>query len=152
MNGSDQQQPVHAGGCLCGAVRFTIQGPMRPVVNCHCGQCLRFHGHHGAYTNVEMDRLRFEADAALRWYDSSASARRGFCGTCGSSLFWQRRDDAAIGISAGCLDRPTGLATAGDIFVADKGDYYTIEPGRPAMDQGGSAAVLATAGITPPDA
>ena len=38
------------GGCLCGAVRYRVDGPLRPVTVCHCGQCRRTHGHAAAYT------------------------------------------------------------------------------------------------------
>ena len=31
---------VTAGGCLCGAVRYELVGPLRDVVNCHCSECL----------------------------------------------------------------------------------------------------------------
>ena len=61
----------------------------------------------------------------VRWYRASPAARRGFCGNCGSTLFWQA--DAAperISIATGLFDGPTGLTTAGHIFCADKGDYY----------------------------
>lgn len=132
---------VRTGGCLCGAVRYRIDGPVRAVVNCHCGQCQRFHGHHGAYTTVADSQFAFAVDDGLRWYASSDIARRGFCATCGSSLFWQRLDSGEIGVAAGTLDQPTGLTTAGDIFVADKGDYYSIEPGRPSRPQGGGNAL-----------
>jgi hypothetical protein len=30
------------GGCLCGAVRFEVLGPLRDVVLCHCGECRRW--------------------------------------------------------------------------------------------------------------
>lgn len=120
------------GGCLCGGVRYRLTGDLRPVVNCHCGQCRRFHGHHGAYTTLPMERFTLLSDATLRWYRSSDIARRGFCSTCGSSLFWQRLDGRhGISVAAGTLDEPTGLFTLGDIFVADKGDYYEIDDGLP---------------------
>jgi hypothetical protein len=139
-------ESIRTGGCLCGGVRFRLTGELRPVVNCHCGQCRRFHGHHGAYTTLPLAQFAPIADATLRWYDSSDFARRGFCATCGSSLFWERKDGTeGIAVAAGCLDQPTGLTTLGDIFVADKADYYTIEPGRPSRPQGGAVKMAASA-------
>ena len=117
----------HLGGCLCGAIRYEINGPLRSVLNCHCGMCRRFHGHFGAYTSVSRAHLTFCGSAEPHWYRSSDSARRGFCSTCGASLFWQRKDSDEISIAAGSLDQPTGLNTAGHIFTADKGDYYDID-------------------------
>lgn len=67
----------------------------------------------------------------LRWYQSSPTAERGFCVTCGSSLFWRQVNSAQIDVAPGALDAPTGLRLAGHIFVADKGDYYDIADGLP---------------------
>ncbi|MGH6932613.1 MAG: GFA family protein [Dongiaceae bacterium] len=114
------------GGCLCGAVHYEVRGPMREVVNCHCGQCRKFHGHFGAYSNCELDDLTVVGRPYLKWYNSSNFARRGFCGKCGSSLFWQRRKGNSISIAAGSLERPTRLKTIRHIFVADMGDYYKL--------------------------
>ena len=119
------------GGCLCGAIRYEISGPLRSVLNCHCGMCRRFHGHFGAYTSVSRANLRFCGSSEPHWYQSSDSARRGFCSICGASLFWQRKDSGEISIAAGSLDKPTGLNTAGHIFTAHKGDYYDIEDQAP---------------------
>ncbi len=118
----------HQGGCLCGAVRFEVRGSLRPVVNCHCGQCLRFHGHHGAYSGAPWENVTIAGDG-LRWYQSSDAARRGFCGICGASMFWERIGSGFLSIAAGCLDRPTGLKTVQHIYTADRADYYEITDG-----------------------
>ncbi len=122
------------GSCLCGAVRFTLAPPLRDVVLCHCGMCRKVHGHVGAYTNVARDKLAFAVDRGLRWYRSSAVARRGFCGECGSTLFWDRDGAASISVAAGTLDAPTGLRTTLQIHVADAGDYYPIDRSVPVRD------------------
>lgn len=120
---------MHYGGCLCGAVRYSVEGPLRPVVACHCTQCRRSSGHHVAATAAPRDAVRIEG--AVSWYASSAFARRGFCGTCGSNLFWEAEGRDTLSILAGTLDGETGLALERHIFVADKGDYYDIADGLP---------------------
>ncbi len=120
-----------SGGCECGGVRFQVAGELRDVVNCHCGQCRRTHGHYGAYSGCKLENLAFDNDETLTWYDSSDEARRGFCNRCGGSLFFEFKGSGSIAISAGMLDEPTGLKTSGDIYLASKGDYYDVP------DQGG---------------
>ena len=56
---NEDEPPSATGGCLCGDVRFRIFGPLRDVINCHCGQCLRSHGNFAAYTQVQTRRVRF---------------------------------------------------------------------------------------------
>ncbi len=119
--------PRATGGCLCGAVRFEVHGSLRGVVNCHCGQCQRGHGHHGAYSAAARADLRLTEDGGLKWYASSATARRGFCGVCGSSLLWEPAGEDYTAIAAGSLDQPSGLVTVGHVFTADHADYYTID-------------------------
>ncbi|CAO3420379.1 Gfa-like protein [Azospirillum doebereinerae] len=104
------------------------------VVNCHCGQCRRFHGHFGAYITVPRDTVFFDADATLAWYRSSAIAERGFCGRCGSSLFWKGDGKATVDVAAGSLDQPTGLTTLRHIFASSKGDYYSFDDGLERFD------------------
>jgi hypothetical protein len=120
---------IHTGGCLCGAVRYEASGPLRGVVVCHCGQCRKFHGHLGAYTNVAREHLKLTKEGGLAWFESSSFARRGFCKRCGSSLFWERTGGDTISVAAGTLDAPTGLATTAQIFTAaeHRGDYYALD-------------------------
>ena len=121
----------HTGGCLCGAVRYRVTGPLRPVVTCHCSQCRRTSGHFAAFTACAPGDLVLESDRGLRWYRSSAEAERGFCGECGSNLFWKPTQGRIISIAAGTLDGATGLGIGGHLFIADEGDYYAITDGAP---------------------
>lgn len=125
---SEGEARVHARGrCLCGGVSYEVRAPMRPVSFCHCSMCRRAHSHVGAYTTAARDSVAVhDPGDALRWYRSSEQVRRGFCGTCGSTLFWEREGWSKRGICAGSLDAPTGLRAAVHIHVDGKGDYYEI--------------------------
>lgn len=114
------------GGCLCGAVRFELAPPVRDVLICHCSLCRRTGTLAGAYTAVPREALRVTSDATLTWYVDVNGRRRGFCGTCGSALFWSAEDRDTISVSAGALDGPTGLVTERHIFVADAADWESV--------------------------
>ena len=121
---------MKTGSCLCGEVRFELRGPLDGVIACHCKQCRKQTGHHWASTHTADADLHFAADSTLRWYRASDAARRGFCGRCGSTLFWKRDGDTTTSVCVGAIDGPSGLELAGHIFVADKGDYYPIAGGE----------------------
>lgn len=119
------------GACLCGAVRFEISGPLRDVVLCHCAMCRRTHGHVAAYSACDRADLRIVEARGLKWYASSAIARRGFCTECGASLFWERLNADYVSVAAGVIDAPTGLKTTLQIYVSSAGDYYEIDGRMP---------------------
>ena len=121
------------GGCLCGGVKYQICGPRRHIINCHCMNCRRTHGHIAAYTSVNKADLSLISNISLKWYhDKSPDTYRGFCDTCGASLFWDARQaDNRISISAGSLDSGHGLKTLGHVYVAESGEYYEIEGDLP---------------------
>ena len=117
------------GRCICGAVAFEVDGPLRDVVLCHCTECRRWAGHAWAATDALLADVDFTEERGLRWIDSPDSeydARRGFCAECGSSLFWQIPGAEKLSIAAGCLDAPTGIRTIGQIWTESAGDYYEV--------------------------
>ena len=122
---------IHRGSCHCGAVRYKVSGQLRSVVYCHCSQCRKQSGHYYAATQCRTNDLVIEGENNLTWYSASTSARRAFCTTCGSALFWRSEGSEATSILAGSLDGPTSIQGESHIFVADKGDYYTIDDGLP---------------------
>lgn len=121
---------MRTGGCLCGEVRYELDGTLEPVVACHCSQCRRTSGHFAAFASAERARVAVTGEVA--WFFSTpGEVRRGFCAACGSTLFWDRIGGDKLDIAAGTLDSPTGLETACHIYVADKSDYYEIADGLP---------------------
>ncbi len=118
----------HTGSCLCGGVKYTVTGPMRPVVYCHCEQCRKTSGHFVAASSAPRENIKIAGTP--RWYRASPTARRGFCPTCGGNLFWDGPGDN-MSIFAGTLNNTTGLVAVGHIFVADKAGYTDICDGLP---------------------
>ena len=125
------------GSCVCGAVEFEVDGPIRDGIACHCTQCRKMSGHFWVASSVPMDRFRLTRDDGLEWYAASDQAARGFCKRCGSFLFWKPVGEDRMGFALGAIDGPTGVGIAEHIFTEDAGDYYAPEgpppaPGLPA--------------------
>ncbi len=123
---TDKETKIATGGCFCGAVQYQVKGPLRDVINCHCNQCTRLNGNYGSHSKALKIDITITKDEGLSWFQISDIARRGFCGKCGSGLFWEQYHQDATGIIAGSLDCPTDLKTIGHIFVSDKSDFYEI--------------------------
>ena len=117
------------GSCNCGGVTFEVSGEPVGVSFCHCGQCRKQSG--GVWSSAFVEDSRITCKGSVRWYASSAAARRGFCLTCGAFLFWKKNDETTTSFALGAIDGPTGLSLEKHIFVADKGDYYEIADGVP---------------------
>ena len=123
---------MHKGSCLCGAVSFEVAGELPGPDACHCPSCRKWSGHYFASTDVKRSALTIHGERHVTWYQSSEKVRRGFCHTCGSSLFWDPPADRDwIGVAMGAFEPPTDTRLRIHIFVADKGDYYDIADGVP---------------------
>ena len=119
------------GSCLCGANHFTAPGPMGAVTACHCTQCRKLSGHFAASFDIAEDRLTWAARTTEDFL-TPGGGQRGFCPTCGSSLYF-RSPDGAFSVESGAIDAPTGGHLASHIFTAFKGDYYTLTDGLPQL-------------------
>jgi hypothetical protein len=77
------------GNCMCGATGFTVDGPVRQVVTCHCGLCRSMTGAaFSTYVVVKESQLTLTGDPGrLAAYQVTDRTRRHFCSTCGTPLF-----------------------------------------------------------------
>ena len=121
---------TYPGRCLCGAVEMQGRGAVELGV-CHCSMCRRWTG--GPFFGVQFaDGLEITKGDALRWYQSSPWAERGFCGSCGATLFYRFKVGAGeLHATAGPFDLPAGAAIAQHIFVEEKPAYYEFADEAP---------------------
>lgn len=131
-----------AGSCSCGSVQYEAHGEMRDVIACHCTECRKMSGHFTAATAVKPENLELLSSGELKWYRSSPSAQRGFCGQCGSTLFWKPESGDRMSIYVGTIDGATGLSLASHIYVGEKGDYYDVEASALQFEQTGAKLTL----------
>lgn len=133
------------GGCLCGAVRYTLERPAHAVSLCHCGMCRRQTGGpvmalHGVGAVAVSD-----PEGLLRWYGSSAWGERGFCSRCGSNLMWRMKQTGETLPTAGSLDSDAGLAIESHIYVDDKPGFYAFADDAPRLTGAEAEALFAGA-------
>jgi hypothetical protein len=134
---------VQTGGCLCGKVRFTTQGALRDVIFCHCSQCRRQSGLYFAATSVTAEALTLTGTDHITWFASSDFAKRGFCVTCGTLLFWKPNAEARYAILAGAFDDPGCLHPGSHICTAGRPDFYQISDDLPQSASDGPDVVTA---------
>lgn len=100
------------GGCLCGRLRYTVTAEPSNPHYCSCGQCQRWSGAPVvAWLDVPFAATRFDGPGgAPAWYRSSERAQRGFCPSCGGTVFYRSNDSVLLGITTASLDKPDGFA------------------------------------------
>ena len=115
-----------SGSCMCGSVRYEACGKFRNIIGCHCTDCRKSSGHYTAATSVRPEDIKFLDSAGLAWYRSSASAQRGLCRECGSTLFWKPDIGDRVSIFVGTVDGAIDLPLSAHIYLVEKGTYYEI--------------------------
>jgi hypothetical protein len=123
------------GGCLCGAIRYTISAPITALRACHCRNCQRSSGSGGTVNAVVPEDAFRITQGETRRYDDSATQSgrtlsRHFCPTCGSPIYSHRNPRVGfVVVRAGSLDDSSGLKIAAHIWTASARPWSHIEPG-----------------------
>ena len=128
------------GGCLCGAIRYRLAEAPTKFGACHCGMCRKFTGGIDLGTEVPARGLTWtEGEDRIATFQSSDWAERGFCPTCGSSLFWRlTMEGPAKGltiINTGTLDDMSGLEFSSEVYIDHKPDSYAFAGERKRMTE-----------------
>lgn len=124
---------IHSGGCLCGAVRYSVDAPMANVIACHCSHCRKISGagssHNVAIPTSALTITQGEPKLYADTADSGNRLNRFFCANCGSSLFSRREKMPEMTIlKAGTLDDATGLKLAMNIWTDSALPWMHLDP------------------------
>lgn len=123
------------GSCLCGDVRWTVEGEGIAARHCHCGRCRKGRGAaHATNWVVPTDAIRFTAgeDAVRRYKVPEAEFfTQTFCGRCGGKTPTVDTERKIAVIPMGALDDAPGQTPAEHIFIADKPAWTHVHDALP---------------------
>lgn len=126
------------GSCLCGAVRFEIDGDTTEIGMCHCSKCRRVSG-------VASNATLMTARENLTWISGEDHLLKyamedGWgvwrCATCGSPMPRLHPGGGAYWVPAGVLEGDPGLRVSGHIFVDSKAPWDEIAGDGPRLREG----------------
>lgn len=121
------------GGCLCGAIRYTVSAPIIELCACHCTHCQKTSGTGGS-VNAAIASAAFKITQGTpkRYADKADSGRtlyRHFCGECGSPIFSQRETmPELLALRAGTLDGAGDMKITANIWTRSARPWAYIDP------------------------
>lgn len=128
--------PISQGGCLCGAIRYTVCG--QPLVSavCHCRTC-RKTASAPVLPFVTFPRVDFAlTQGSPTDFHSSPEVTRSFCGHCGSPLtYTNNRQPDHIDIMTCSLDDPEAFPPACHIWASQRLRWMRLADGLPVHEK-----------------
>jgi hypothetical protein len=124
------------GRCHCGAIGYAVSGEPVYHAMCHCTDCRRSSGA-PAVSWALFPRDAVEITGTPQVYASSEMARRQFCGTCGTSLFYLNDQvfPGLIDIQSATLDDPGALALQVEVQTAERVAWMSPMLGVPQFER-----------------
>ena len=129
------------GGCLCGAVRYSVPREPAIVAVCHCRDCQKqTSSAFSLIAAVPRSELAIEGEcASFETIGASGfPVTRSFCGNCGSPLFSETKSGNEAGLAfvkAGTLDETDDLAPTAHVWTASKQAWVQIPDGVYAVER-----------------
>lgn len=112
------------GRCLCGAVEITATQGKPMLRACHCEMCRRHTS--SMFMSIPTEPGSVRVTGPARSFRSSDWAERGFCGTCGSTLWYMTSHDQQRQLAAGLFDNAGGATMSVEFFADAAPEGYAL--------------------------
>ncbi len=118
------RDPLLAGGCQCGAVRYAIYEPPYNPHICHCRMCQKAFGSFFApLVSIKNEGFAWtQGEPGI--FKSSEAVERRFCRDCGTPLSFSYHGSDHISVSIGSLDQPTKVKPANQYGIESRLSYF----------------------------
>jgi hypothetical protein len=127
-----EEQTKLTGHCLCGTTRFVLVGAPNWVGHCHCESCRRATASpFTTWIGQENGTWTFLKNQPV-CYESSLGNTRGFCGTCGSPMFFRsNRYPNETHFYAALLEDPEAIKPTIHFHADEKVSWVHLSDGLP---------------------
>ena len=124
---------MNQGQCLCGTVRYEVDGPFASMMNCHCSMCRKHHGApYATFVSAPLAGFRWVAGQdGISKFTTQSGGSRSFCQLCGSVTPMLLDDAGIVLCPAGNLDGDLGIKPQAHIFTGSKASWYEITDSLP---------------------
>lgn len=125
---------THTGRCLCSAVTYAFEMPVKWSICCHCESCRRnCAAPFTAFVGVVDGQWRWTgAEPAV--FESSPGVNRFFCATCGSPVAYRPRNGGEIHFYTAALDDPSAFPPERHVFHGEKLAWVDLADDLPRKD------------------
>jgi hypothetical protein len=123
---------TRTGGCLCGAIRYTLTAAPVATRLCWCRDC-QYWATGNAAVNIMVPRAALAVEGTPAHWESLADSgrhmRRSFCSTCGTQLFSEARENIEhMVVRVGTLDDADGIVPDIVIWTDSAPAWARIDP------------------------
>ena len=129
------------GGCLCGQIRYRIQGEPIASNTCQCRSCRKASAAPVVpWLNVNLANLAFTQGQPVE-FNSSPMVTRTFCGRCGTPLTYRNEGDGdVIDVTTCSLDDPQAFPPAYHVWTSHGLSWVKLADGLPFYAEGSSSS------------
>lgn len=127
-----------SGSCLCGAVRYTVNGEAQRFYHCHCSRCRKASGTGHASNLFVQGALTWNSgEELIRTFKLPEAARfaNSFCEVCGSRMPRFIEKVGMVFIPAGSLDDEPDIRPQARIFLDSRAKWSCDEAALPGFEQ-----------------
>jgi hypothetical protein len=126
-----------AGGCLCGAVRYRLEGDPLASTTCQCRTCRKATASAIVpWLHLDGTKLVYTAGRPAE-FQSSPGVTRSFCGRCGTPLtYWTTVYGPNIDVTTASLDDPEAFPPIGHFWTSHRLGWLQLADGLPGVEEG----------------
>lgn len=128
---------TYTGQCLCGAIRYQLEGEPKTSALCHCSDCRRSAGAPVVAWSMFPEAALTILKGEPKTINSSGTAMRSFCPDCGSGLFYRNAAvlPGIVDVQTATLDNPDLLPPNVQIQVAERLEWMSHMHELPAFER-----------------